>query len=263
MLPKKKLLLIERNLNNVTKKYPNLKLDGSIYFDKYLDSAIVSLENYRPDTIYRFISVPLALEPRAGYENFSKELHDVIKIKIKEGNIQKETIIEMWSIKFNVNLLGIISRKNTDYLKNELDSFFNAQRWKRSAHSSLFVDADVELKLDRDYLIKETAWRTKNIKISYPNSYTAGWAVLDMITPFKVGTELTFYSDKLPEKNWNYTASISLIYDGMLRKYLMPIIHFGSKEETTKLIVDLISNSEDLNIGTNQRIYFYRKKKQD
>jgi len=261
MLTSSHLKLIHHTLNKALKNYPNLKLDGSIYFDRYIDSALVSLSYRRTDTVFDFHPIPIPLEPREGYANFSKELHDIIKLKLLEGKIAKDSILSMNNISFNVDLSGKITRNDKDDLKNELDSFFNAKRWKRSAFNSYFVKAQVTFALNQNYLIKDGAWYKPNVA-NNANNYGNGWANLDLITPFNIGSQTTFFSYQKPNSTWKYKSLISIVYDQALNKFRMPVIHFGSQEETQQLIDDLnnISNSNRDFFNFYNRVYLYRLK---
>lgn len=260
MLPSSQLKLIHHKLNRALKKYVDLKLDGNIYFDKYTDSTLVSLGYLRTDTIYCFSQTPIPLDPREGYANFSKELHDVIRLKIKQGKISKGSILSINEITFNVNLSGVINRNDNEHFKNELDSFFNAKRWKRSAFGSYFVESQVKFALNHNYLIKDSEWH-KPYLTSNGNNYGDGLANLDLLTPFRIGLQPTFYSHLKPTKTHNYKSLISILYDPVLNKYLMPIVHFGNVEWAKQLIEDLkklsISNRYFFKYG---RVYLYRTK---
>ncbi len=261
MLTSSHLKLIHHTLNKALKNYPNLKLDGSIYFDRYIDSALVSLSYRRTDTIFDFHPIPIPLEPREGYANFSKELHDVIKLKFKKGKISKDGVLSINNISFTVDLSGKITRNNKDDLKNELDSFFNAKRWKRSAFSSYFVTAKVTFPLNQDYLIKDGNWYKPYITNNY-NNYGDGWANLDLITPSSIGSQTTFFSYQKPNGTWKYKSLVSIVYDQALNKLRMPVIHVGSQEETQQLIDDL-NNISSLNqdfLNFHNRVYLYRFK---
>ncbi|WP_343532662.1 hypothetical protein [Pedobacter sp.] len=261
MLPSSQVKLIHHILNKALKNYPNLKLDGSIYFDRYIDSVLVNVSHRRTDTIFDFHPTPIPLEPREGYANFSKELHDVIKLKFKEGKISKNGVLSINNISFTVDLSGKITRNNKDDLKNELDSFLNAKRWKRSAFSSYFVMAQVTFALNQDYLIKDGNWYKPYIT-NNGNNYGDGWANLNLITPSSIGSQTTFFSYQKPTSTWNHKSLLSIVYDQALNKFRMPVIHFGSQEETQQLIDDLnnISSSNRDFFNFYNRVYLYRLK---
>ncbi|WP_293309837.1 hypothetical protein [Pedobacter sp. UBA5917] len=261
MLAKPKVKLIDSKVNKVLKKYRDIKLDGRIYFDRYLDSSLVDVGYHRLDTVYEFITEPKPLEPREGYSNFSKELHDIVKLKINKGKISKDSVFFGKKITFYVSRIGLITRDNQDGFNNELDSFFNAKRWKIDAHNGFPVAARVDLNLDARYLLDKDHWYGPAVTRHGYVDYGGNLATLDLIVPFKMSTETIFFSPVLPAQNWKYTSVVSMVYDDFFHEYRRAIVHFGSLEETDKLINDLCNSSFRNSLGVyNNRIYFYRMK---
>jgi hypothetical protein len=160
-----------------------------------------------------------------------------------------------------VSRLGLITRNNQDDFKNELDSFFNAKRWKMDAYNGFPVAARVDLNLDARYLLDKDGWYGSAVTRHGYVGYGGNLATLDLIVPFKMSTETIFFSPMLPIQNWKYASVVSMVYDDFFLGYIRPVVHFGRLEETDKLIKDLYNSSFTNSLGVYyNRIYFYRMK---
>lgn len=260
VLPQTKVSLLNIQLNKSLRGRKNLKLEGDVFFDDYLDSALVYDKYFRPDTIYDFISMEHAPQPRGGYEKFSKDLHDLIKAKIKAGKISKDSLAKVNYIEFNVDRGGRFKRYNRNSLSKELDSFFIAKKSFTNGFSSgRLIEIKAAFVLFKNYLLNEGPWPERSI--NYPGyiGYGGKWANVQLITPFDACEE-TFYSNILPNQNSDLRAVVSMVFDDVLRKYIRPVIHFGDIKETDQLVEDLksVRRSSIGNMGS--RIYFYREK---
>lgn len=259
VLPKNKISLLNIQLNKSLKGQEALGLEGDIYFDDYLDSALVYVKYFQPDTVYDFISLAHVPEPREGYEKFSKDLNDVIKAKIKSGKISKDSLIGVPYIKFNVDRGGMFKRHDQTALNRELDSFFIAKkRFSSGISSGRLIEAKVTFVLFKNYMLSDGPWPQRSNSYGYVG-YGGQWAHVELITPFDVCEE-TFYSDMLPRQNPELRAVVSMVFDGVLQRYTRPVIHFGDIKETDQLVEDLKSVRRSSIGYIGGRTYFYREK---
>ncbi len=260
MLPKTKVSLLNDQLNKSLKGQKALKLEGDIFFDDCLDSALVYVKYFHPDTVYQFISLAHPPQPREGYEKFSKDLHEVIKAKIKTGKISINGLTNINYIRFNVDRGGMFKRDNQNSLNKELDSFFAA---KKSFANGLFSGRLIEIKvafvLFKNYLFNNGPWPERSINNPGYVDHGVQWAHVQLITPFDVCEE-TFYSNILPYQSTRLRAVVSMVFDGVLQKYIRPVIHFGDIKETDQLVEDLKSVHRGDTGYIDNRVYFYREK---
>ncbi|KIA91341.1 hypothetical protein OC25_22190 [Pedobacter kyungheensis] len=260
MLPETKIALLNIQLNKSLKGQKSLRLEGGVFFDDYLDSALVYVKYFHPDTVYEFISMADPPRPREGYEKFSKDLNDVIKAKIKAGKISKDSLAKVNYIEFNVGRGGMFKRTIQNSLNKELDSFFIAKKsFTNGIFSGRLIEIKVAFVLFKNYLFNDGSWPEQSINNPGYVDYGGEWARVKLITPFDACEE-TFYSDKLPNQNSELRAVVSMVFDDVLRKYIRPVIHFGDIKETNQLVEDLKSVHRN-NLGyIGNRIYFYREK---
>lgn len=261
MLSQNKIKKINHHLNKILQRKKNIKLNGTTHFDSLLDSCLISIGYTQDDDIiYDFISIPRHLHPAGGFEKFSNELHDVIKHKINQNKILRDSLSSNNNfnyIEFVVDKSGAITDVNRQYIGKELDSFFKAKRWN-SIMSGFPINLKAEFVLFKEYLLDNGQWphRFDNVQNSTDNENA--WAVLDFIAPYKMGTQTTYFSSSLPKREWRYHSIVSMVYDSGLKKYRMPIVHFGTLSDTNQLIRD-VDNSTQRYWGYGyDRIYFYR-----
>lgn len=260
MLSITKKAALNAKLNKTLDKRKEIKLVGSIYFDDYLDSALVRVTYFNPDTIYDFVSISRPPWPREGYEKFSKDLHDVIKTKIRERRIVKDSLVGVEYIEFNVGRGGMFKRDNRNSLNKELDSFFAAKKsFANGMFSGRLIEIKVALVLFKNYLFNNGPWPERSINNSGYVDQGGQWAHVQLITPFDVCEE-TFYSNIPPYQSTRLRAVVSMVYDGVLQKYIRPVIHFGEIKETDQLVEDLKSVHRGDTGYIDSRVYFYREK---
>jgi len=260
MLSTPKKAALNAKLNKTLDKKKDINLVGSIYFDDYLDSALVRIIYFNPDTIYDFVSLAHPSEPREGYEKFSMDLHNVIKSKIKQRKILKDSLLGIDYIGFYVDRGGMFKGIIQNGLNNELDSFFKA---KKSFTNGFFSGRSMEIKvafrLFKAYLYDEVQWQGLSIGgLSFVGD-RGGWANVNLITPFDACEE-TFFSYRLPIQNIKLRSVVSMVYDDVLGRYRRPVIHFGNTNETDQLIKDLQSPHRNETGSIYSRVYFYRMK---
>lgn len=249
---------LNAKLNKLLKEKHKIKLEGQVYFETHLDSALVNVKYSTPDTIYEFISLPSNPYPRKGYITFSKDLHNEIKAKIKNGEISKDSILSLNHIAIVVGRGKTVIAKHQDFLVKPLDSFLKANRWTNSGN--FYLEAKAEIFLQHDYLTDKLPWFGEPINDVRHFGYGGRCIRLKLITPYSIGLQTTFFSEMPIERYPKITASISLVYDRFLNKYRMPVIHYGNIEETNKLIKNVMDSSNRQPLWYSyQRIYFYRE----
>lgn len=229
-----------------------------MYFDVHLDSVLAYVKYSQPDTVYEFQSLPSIPFPRKGYQAFAKGLHDEIKIKIKQGQISRDSVLSLRYFEMTVGRGQMIIADSQKFLVKPLDSFLSANRWTYGMSSGIPYLSKAEIVVQKDYLLDKLPWFGEPVNKLYEGSRDS-WGELKLITPSKVGTQTTFFSRSLPRQNHKMVVIVSIIYDELLRKYCMPVVHFGNIKETRQLIDDIIASRESLDIYYD-RIYFYRMK---
>ena len=245
-----KLGKLNNQLNNALKASKQLKLDGKIYFDLFLDSVIVDLE-YRPDDIiYKFVAMGATPVPPKGYGAFAKRMHDFLKQQLVNNKISKDSLLSTSSAKFIVKVDGTVFAAKQKYLTEVLKDFLKTERrWNPGIHSGPSISSKVFFILERSYLSDENP--------NWPTYYGKEQMSFESLASFATVDNEVFCSGNLP--NYGKETIVSVVYDSFLKKYRLPYIHVDNAGKAKELLEKIINNQKMYgeHISEFRRKYYY------
>ncbi|RZK92938.1 MAG: hypothetical protein EOO98_01245 [Pedobacter sp.] len=245
-----KLGKLNNQLNNVLKANKQVKIDGKIYFDFFLDSVVVDLE-YCPDgIIYKFVAMSAIPAPPKGYEAFAKRMHDFLKQQLVNNKISKDSLLSNSSAKFIVRVDGTLFAAKQKHLTELLTDFLETERrWNPGLHSGPSISSKVSFILNRSYLTDENP--------NWPTYYGKEQMSFESLASFSTVDNEVFYSGNLP--NYGKETVISVVYDSFLKRYRLPYIHVDNAGKAKELIALIINNKKTHgeDISEFRRKYYY------
>lgn len=238
---------LNNQLNNALKANKQLKLDGKIYFDFFLDSAIVDLE-YRPDgIIYKFVAMSATPVPPRGYGAFAQRMHDFLKQQLLNNKISKDSLLSVSSAKFIVKVDGTVFAAKQKYLTELLTDFLKTERrWNPGIHSGPLISSKVSFILNRYYLTNENP--------NWPTYYGKEQMSFESLAPFATVDNEVFCSGNLP--SYGKETIVSVVYDSVLKKYRLPYIHVDNQGKAKKLISLVVNNKKTYGEEFSRKYYY-------
>lgn len=224
-------------LNKVLKLKSNTKLTGTLYFDNYLDSALINIEYKREDTVYSFISMSGYAVPRGGFKTFSKRLHDFIKEQISLGTLVKDSVLITKSINLLVDKSGSFRLYQRNYLTKSIATFLASEaRWNPSMGSGQPLSTVVNFSILGYYINGDVSWPSEDNSVQGYRDYNDfdGYVNIYTIAFFHHQNIPVFYSYKLLQHSRK--TIVSAVYDDMLKAYRMMVIHNGTLDQSNQLI---------------------------
>lgn len=223
---------------------------GTVYFDRYTDSAIVEVHPINGDQIFHAMSAMLS--PPGGMKAFSRRFHDFLRNQIETGVVDADTIVKLSKFRFIVERDGSLIPLDTG-IARELFRAFERQekRWSPGIWSGPPSRNEVILNIIDRFIRNGSGW---------PDEYE--WVNVAELPHFDIGKRLTYCTMNKAIIPPHHVA-ISAIYDPVFGAYRMPIIHNGTIEEAELLINDVADifkkgDPKADQMSSYRRIYFYR-----
>lgn len=251
---------LSSKLNKVLKLKSNIKLTGTLYFDNCLDSALVSIEYKREDTVYSFISMSGYAVPRGGFKAFSKRLHDFIKEQVTLGKLVKDSVLATKSFNLLVDKSGSFKQHQQNYLSKTIDIFLASEpRWNPSMGSGRLLSTVVNFSIIWYYINDDDSWPQEHNAVRKYQDYNdfEGYVNIYTIAFLHHQNIPVFYSYKfLP---YSGKTTVSAVYDNMLKEYRMFVIHNGTLDNSNRLTT-LIREEASKKLSPSElhysRVYF-------
>ncbi|MFC7526789.1 hypothetical protein ACFQRK_22720 [Parapedobacter sp. GCM10030251] len=242
-LPEYTLDTLDGLINQILGGTSHARLTGQIYFDRYTDRALVSVKGYTTDQIFQ--SIEIMVEPLGGMEAFSRRLHDYLKAEISQGHSWIDRLQDRTSICFIVERDGSLINVADTPFRTSLDAFVaQEQKGSPGIASGRPVAYELELRLYASYLQGKTGW---------PKD--AEWRRRPILSWKKKGRQYLFSSLMRPD-----APVVSFVYDAVLGQYRFPIAHAGSRDECSRLIMEIQKDPDKppYFYRAFDRVYFYR-----
>ncbi|MGK6352562.1 hypothetical protein [Parapedobacter sp. DT-150] len=222
---------------------------GTVYFDRYTDSAIVDVYPINGDRIFHAIShMP---SPQDGLKAFSRRFHDFLRNQIETGLVY-DTLANLSTFRFIVERDGSLISLDTGIAKALFEAFEQQEtRWSLGIWSGAPSRNEVVLNIISQFIHTGQGW---------PDEYE--WVNITELPHFDIGKQLTYCTMNKASIPPGMVV-ISAIRDPLSRAYRMPMIHDGTAEEAELLINDvkgIFKRGDPIRNPTTsyRRIYFYR-----
>lgn len=242
-LPENTLDTLDGLINRILADTPHARLMGQIYFDRYADRALVNVKEYTTDQIFQ--SIEIMVEPEGGMEAFSRRLHDYLKAEIGQGYSWIDSLRDRPSICLIVERDGSLIHVADTPLRTSLDAFIaQEQKGSPGIMSGRPVAYELELRLYASYLQGKTRW---------PKD--AEWRRQPILSWKKKGRQYLFSSLMRPD-----APVVSFVYDAVFGQYRFPIAHAGSRDECSRLIMEIQEEADKppFFYRAFDRVYFYQ-----
>lgn len=223
---------------------------GTIYFDRYTDSAFVDI---RLADGYTFHALPAMPVPAGGMEAFSKRFHYFLNEQLAEGVLDTNALADFKETRFGLERDGSLLTLDSGAVGDVIKAFLRTERkWTPGISSGRPVITQVTLNLIPDFVLADHVW---------PSDHE--WASFAWLTYFEIAKPLTYYTLDKAQIRPGHTA-ISVVWDPMSKLFRAPFVHSGTPDDAMQIIQDLTSATERRRPTIHyphqpRRVYFYRE----